>query len=413
MKPKHRDSALRSRQAVELCCGLGGIGLGLREQGYTVLRAYDLWDQAVRVYNHNAPEPVATVCDLLSPKGRQQVADDFHTKPEIELLAAGPPCQGFSQLRNGRNGGNNPHNKVLASMPGYVALLRPRMVLIENVPNLAQHNDGKTLRKVLRQLQNPGPRGLRYRVEWKVYDTALFGVPQSRRRILILAVRHGAGVETLPPAGQDLQPLYAALRHGGPVPHEMNGFLNALVDPEDPSITSASQALSDLPDLGQGEMEEPRAYRCGPASAYQRLMRVSRTAFVNGTQTPEVRPETVTRLRRIPPGGCARYIPARYLNGLSRRYDSAYRRLHPDAPSTALSTRYDCVYHYAHERALSVREYARLQGIPDHFEFPEALACRRSAYEMIGNSVPPLLIKGVLASLRTARPENLDAGGPR
>ena len=89
-------------------------------------------------------------------------------------------------------------------------------------------------------------------------------------------------------------------------------------------------------------------------------------------------------------------IPNEHLNGLSRRYDSAYRRLHPDAPSTALSTKYDCVYHYKEQRSLSVREYARLQGIPDCITFPSSVVCRRSAYEMIGNSVPPLLIERVL-----------------
>jgi DNA (cytosine-5)-methyltransferase 1 len=55
------------------------------------------------------------------------------------------------------------------------------------------------------------------------------------------------------------------------------------------------------------------------------------------------------------------------------------------------------VYHYAHERSLSVREYARLQSIPDRITFPSHLVCRRSAYEMIGNSVPPLLVEGVLS----------------
>jgi DNA (cytosine-5)-methyltransferase 1 len=105
----------------------------------------------------------------------------------------------------------------------------------------------------------------------------------------------------------------------------------------------------------------------------------------------------------IPAGGCARAIAPEKLNGLSRRYDSAYRRLHPDAPSTALSTRYDCVYHYRDHRSLSVREYARLQGIPDFVEFPETAACRRHAYEMIGNSVPPFLIYGVLSQIAAAR----------
>ena len=101
----------------------------------------------------------------------------------------------------------------------------------------------------------------------------------------------------------------------------------------------------------------------------------------------------------ISPGGCAGDIPPGKINGLSRRFGSAYRRLHPDATSTALSTKYDCVYHYSEHRSLSVREYARLQGIPDHICFPGELTSRRSAYEMIGNAVPPLLVYGVLAQI--------------
>lgn len=116
--------------------------------------------------------------------------------------------------------------------------------------------------------------------------------------------------------------------------------------------------------------------------------------------------DTIRRLRHIPPGGCARVIPKEHLNGLSRRYDSAYRRLHPDAPSTALSTKYDCVYHYHEQRSLSVREYARLQGIPDRITFPSEMVCRRSAYEMIGNSVPPLLVEGVLGATLGKRARN-------
>src|SRR5262245_27563515 len=115
-----------------------------------------------------------------------------------------------------------------------------------------------------------------------------------------------------------------------------------------------------------------------------------------GYENPSSERLTINRLRHIAPGGCVALVPKEHLNGLSRRYGSAYRRLHPDSPSTALSTKYDCVYHYALPRSLSVREYARLQGIPDRIAFPGALACRRSAYEMIGNSVPPLLIARVM-----------------
>jgi DNA (cytosine-5)-methyltransferase 1 len=384
-----------NRVAIELCGGLGGIGIGLRALGFHVAKSYDCWEDAVAIYNHNFPGEVAETCNLLSETGRRLVAVDRQRIGEIDLLAAGPPCKGFSRLRNGHHDGRNGHNRVLAAIPEYVALLRPRVFLIENVPDLIRHREGKTLTNIVGQLERPGQR-LRYRVEYKVYDAALFGTPQARRRILILGVRHGSGNERLPEPGPDLGPLFAAVRHKGPIPEGLKEYLEALKNPDNEILTSAGQALSDLPLLDPGAPEIERAYATVAASAFQRWARIDAPDKLRDTRTPAVNAETVQRLRHIPAGGCARAIPEEHLNGLSRRYDSAYRRLHPDAPSTALSTKYDCVYHYLKHRSLSVREYARLQGIPDRITFPSSIACRRSAYEMIGNSVPPLLIERVL-----------------
>lgn len=385
--------------AVELCCGMGGIGIGLAAAKYKVVKAYDSWSAATAIYNHNAPEPVASTCNLVTEEGLATVRRDRRKLGDVDLLAAGPPCKGFSQIRNGHHDRPNPHNRVLVAMPQYVALFRPRLVLIENVPDLARHDGGETLRLLLENLERPGPRGLRYRVEYGVYDAALYGTPQARRRLLILAVRHGSGEEYLPDDSADLTPLYASLRHGGEIPAQLESYAECLADPDDLSMTSGRQALSDLPVLGADEPELARSYATPPRNAYQRAMRAGSSDSLTNTRTPAVRKETIQRLKMIPSGGCARDIPRHKLNGLSRRYDSAYRRLHPDAPSTALSTKYDCVYHFSEHRSLSVREYARLQGIPDRISFPEELACRRFAYEMIGNSVPPFLIHGVLMEI--------------
>jgi DNA (cytosine-5)-methyltransferase 1 len=361
--------------AIELCAGLGGIGIGLRKLGFEIAKAYDSWKEAVAIYNDNFGDDVAATANLLSENGRRLVKADCRRMGDIELVAAGPPC-------------------VLAAMPEYLAILRPRLFLIENVPDLIRHRDGRTLADVLERLERPA-KGVRYRVEYKVYDAALYGTPQARRRILIFGVR-GGGKERLPEPGPDLTPLFAAIRHKGTVPKELEKHLAALTDPENATLTSASQALSDLPLLGPGEPEAERAYASGAKTAFQRWVRKGATERLRDTRTPAVNSETVKRLQHIPPGACVRAIPEEHLNGLSRRYDSAYRRLHPDAPSTALSTKYDCVYHYDKERSLSVREYARIQGIPDYVTFPSTVVCRRSAYEMIGNSVPPLLIERVL-----------------
>ena len=388
----------RAPIAVELCCGMGALGLGLTSLGFRVVHAYDSWDDAVAIYNHNASIPVAESCDLLAPGSLRRIQAQCRKVGGIDLLAAGPPCKGFSQIRNGNHhiATVNQHNRVLASVPDYVGALRPRMLLIENVPDLIRHRGGQTLSGLLGRLAAPGPRGLRYRVEYRVFDAALSGTPQARRRILIFGVRSGCGAESLPESGPDLAPLFTAIRRGLDIPLALRAHRSVLEDPNQLIITPARQALSDIPVLEAGMPEASRPYATGPKSAFQRLMREGSPDRLSNTRTPAVRPETIQRLALIKPGGCARDIPAHLLNGLSRRFDSAYRRLHPEAPSTALSTKYDCVYHYASARSLSVREYARLQGLPDFLTFPYTVACRRSAYEMIGNSVPPLLIRSVL-----------------
>jgi DNA (cytosine-5)-methyltransferase 1 len=283
------------------------------------------------------------------------------------------------------------------AVPEYIGILRPRMFVIENVPDLVRHREGATLKEVVRRLREPVV-GLRYTVKHETYDAAQFGTPQARRRVLIIGVRSGEPL-TLPTPGPDLAALYSALRHSGKVPKDLSQYRQALRDPEDSTLTTARQALSDLPILRPGSLEDEADYRSEPENAFQRMIREGAPGRLRDMRTPRITEEAAARLEHIPPGGCARSIPKDQLNGLSRRYDSAYRRLHPNAPSTALSTKYDCVYHYTQPRSLSVREYARLQAIPDRITFPEELACRRSAYEMIGNSVPPPLIHGVLAKL--------------
>ena len=215
------------------------------------------------------------------------VLDDSRRLGGVDLLAAGPPCKGFSQLRNGHHDGRNGHNRVLAAMPDYVALLRPRMVLIENVPDLIRHGDGRTLRQLIERLEHPA-RGLRYSVTCSVYDAALFGTPQARRRLLIWGVRNGDGASCSPEMGPDLTTLYALVRHNGVVPPSFKSFYDSLLDPDSLMLTSSSQALSDLPQLAPGAPETPRSYASGPKTAFQRWVRAGAPSLLCDTQTPAV-----------------------------------------------------------------------------------------------------------------------------
>jgi len=213
-----------------------------------------------------------------------------------------------------------------------------------------------------------------------------------------MGIRHGdSGDFNVPDNSPDLSSFYAALRRNRSIHPRFSDISKRFMDDDDLDFVTAAQALSDLPRLGPGEIEMRRRYESEPRTAYQCWARSGAPVTITGTQTPGIVSRTLARLSHVSPGGCARDIPRDSLDGLVRRFDSAYRRLHPRAPSTALSTKYDCVYHYDFMRALSLREYARLQGIPDRIHFPSEIVCRRGAYEMIGNSVPPLLVEAALS----------------
>jgi DNA (cytosine-5)-methyltransferase 1 len=157
-------------------------------------------------------------------------------------------------------------------------------------------------------------------------------------------------------------------------------------------------------------------------------MRLGARSTLTNVSVPRINPDTVLRLEGIPPGGNHRNLAAelrrRYLTGarwgpdagngrLSRRHYYAYRRLHPNAWSWTLNTKADSVYHYSAARALSVREFARLQSFPDRFHFttdprkgdlPGRIAggAAHSRYRQVGNAVPPLLAKAIASAVGAA-----------
>ena len=200
-----------------------------------------------------------------------------------------------------------------------------------------------------------------------------------------------------------------------------------LADPENLAAVSACQALSDLAGLPTGRRDDKIAFAELPApqSAYQRLMREGAPGFLSNVQVPRMNQDTALRLKGVPQGGNFRDLDEallqRFITGqrwgqdngsgrLSRKHFYAYRRLHPALWAWTLNTKADSVYHYSAARALSVREFARLQSFPDRFVFttdPRAGAIEgrhdggpaHSRYRQAGNAVPPMLAKCVAQAI--------------
>jgi DNA (cytosine-5)-methyltransferase 1 len=397
------------------------LSCGLRQAGFALIAAADHDPDACASYRLNFPETVCVEGDLTAAENHEAVFNAVGTR-RLDLLAGGPPCQAFSQMRNHDRLLEDPRNRLYREFVQLLRELRPRALLVENVPGMDQLHGGAVRRRIEEELSLGGA----YTVVSGVLDAGDFGTPQRRPRLVFVGLDSELRVVPELPAGTGIM---RALRGGSKAGAgtqllgERTGLLDVLNDPDDLRAVSASQALSDL-------MEPGDTYTTLPQTAFQRSVR--RASERPQDHTPSrIREDTVARLEAIPPGGNVYDLPdhllARYLgdkkwgpagNGsrLARRHYYAYRRLHPDWLAWTANTKADFAYHYARPRGLSVREAARIQGFPDRFHLVTAPrgtpgqlknGARHSRYRQVGNAVPPPLAAAIarrIAGLVGARP---------
>ncbi|MGH8933260.1 MAG: DNA cytosine methyltransferase [Egibacteraceae bacterium] len=413
---------------IDLFAGAGGLSEGFRRAGHVVLAGADIDPDACTTYARNFPESENICGDLRQRDVRERV---LAAAESADVIVGGPPCQAFSQVRNHSRLVDDPRNSLYREFVRIVAEARPLALIMENVPGLAQMGARE---QVASDLSLDGE----YTVLPQLVDAADFGVPQTRKRLVFIGVRASLRIEPPKLVGTGATTACGLVRlASGPVRYEVvpqNGLLGLighvaerLADPEDETVVTAAQALSDLCALRAGTRQDtmPAEDLPPPLSRYQKAMREGRSCEVTNVSVPRINADTVLRLSGIPAGGNYRDLTQnlrrRYLTGqkwgphtgsghLDRRHYYAYRRLHPDLWSWTLNTKADSVYHYRDPRALSVREFARLQSFPDSFTFvtdprtgelPGRLpnGATHSRYRQVGNAVPPRLAVAIAAAL--------------
>lgn len=422
--PAHRLTTF-----VDLFCGAGGLSEGFRQAGWEPAAGSDIDPDAMATYRRNFPEATAIGGDLRESRVRSRLLD---AASGVDIVAGGPPCQAFSQVQNHARIIDDPRNSLYREFVKIVTKAEPKAFVMENVPGLAQMG---ALEQILEDLACRGA----YRVRAAVVDAADFGVPQSRKRIVFIGM-HRSHDQAVPlPVGTAATDRLRLERESArrqyrvawsPGPDDSPEWLSVLNDPWDESIVSTQQAIGDLaglrPGNGRYDLEVLAGSLPAPSSAFQKAMRDNPNDAVANMGVPRINGDTRLRLSHIPPGGNYLDLPdemrGRYLteqrwgphNGssrLSRRHYYAYRRLHPEIWSWTLNTKADSVYHWAVPRALSVREFARLQSFPDRFVFttdprrgdlPGRIGGGpgHSCYRQVGNAVPPLLGKAIAEALR-------------
>ena len=349
-------------------CGLGGLSLGAELAGFQVIGGVDADANAIAVYQRALPDALALHHDLLKKSPCTVLRSAGINRGDVDVLLGGPPCQPYS-INNHQRGTHDARCALVDTYLKFVSTLQPCWLVMENVPGFASIEGGAFLKSLLRSLRARG-----YNSAFEIVDATAFGVPQRRRRLVVMASRDG-------------KKLQAAVREL----HRRQG-----------SVVTVGNALGDLP-----ENTAPIAsYRSTPICAFQQAMRIRASKTIQGHVASGLGPANLARIKHVPPGGNWRDIPRRLLPpGMKRArlcdHTTRYGRLRSDQPAFTLLTKCDphwgCYLHPTQDRVLTVREAARLQSIPDHVQFSDHL---NASYRLVGNAVPPLLAKGILESLQ-------------
>jgi DNA (cytosine-5)-methyltransferase 1 len=359
------------RTALDIFCGAGGFSFGLEQSGgFVTTCGLDLLPDRVSTFTANHRHATGIAGDI-----REFSLRELHRLTgAVDVVVGGPPCQGFSSIRPFRNlTEGDPRNSLGEHYVLAINELKPEWFVFENVVGILTHEKGQRLYALLEGLTGAG-----YRVDWRVVNAALFGVPQFRERVVIVGSRDGVQFQWPEPTHRSDYKSMAGARAN--IIRSEPLFQGLL-----PDAVTLQEAISDLPPVASGE--EATIYRCEPLNEFQRLMRAkSRGLTLHKSTKHSAKMLDIIRhaganIHALPPGM------------VKSGFSSCYSRLDRDRPSTTLTVNFvhpasnRCI-HPDQDRALTPREGARIQTFPDHFEFRGSTA---QVVKQIGNAVPPLL----------------------
>lgn len=335
--PLECESAQARYNFISLFSGAGGLDIGFIEAGFKCLLASDIMKEACDTYRRNNPE-TPVVCTDIRQLQASQIRKIIGNK-RVDVIVGGPPCQGFSNMGNKNSG--DPRNLLFESYVRIVDAFKPFCFLFENVKGLFTMFEGRYFNKVVSAFAEIG-----YDLYFSVLNTANYGVPQKRERIIIVGTRMGTEFRF---------PYHSANAVG-----RISSYANV------------GEAIGDLVNCHE---EVP-----------------NHIALSHG--------EIVTaRYRLIPEGG--KLPPPEQLPVKLRRsnFGNTYQRLsRGTVASTMVPGNNAFPIHPTLDRSLTPREAARIQTFPDDYIFE---GDRRSQCIQVGNAVPPLFAAKLAESIKS------------
>ncbi len=390
---------------IDLFAGCGGLSLGLSKAGWKGLFAIEKSHDAFLTLKHNLidksvttpfdwpkwlPCQAMTTHDLLD----NHRTDLLKLRGKVDLIAGGPPCQGFSFA--GQRNPNDPRNQLTEEYIKIVELVRPKSLILENVKGFkaAFKQQGHSSKKTYAEIVKTKLEKIGYIVFCRMCNASSFGVPQPRPRFILMAFRHSYPFHETP---------FDILEKALPLFRNNKGIGN--------KNTTVAQAISDL-EISRNvlmESHETRGfkqidYKKKRLTAYQKLMRAgcadkSSPNSLRLARHNEVTLERFNTILEHSPKG--KSLSKQELQTLGTK-KQCFTPLHPNMLSRTITTLPDDLLHYSEPRILTVRENARLQSFPDWFEFLGKYTtggprrkeeCPR--YTQVGNAVPPLMAEAI------------------
>lgn len=336
---------------LDLFCGCGGLSRGFMDAGFKCLLGVDFDSAALETFKANHGDAVAMKLDLFNHENISAITDFLKKRGEnVDVLIGGPPCQGFSIA--GPRDRNDKRNSLYEAMVKLANVIKPRAVLLENVPGLLRVNGGIGAKRIVADFKKIG-----YAMKPKLLFAPEFGIPQIRRRVFFVGLRKdekGTFVFPTPRLGKD-------------------------------EFVTCEEAIGDLPGLDGIVGDAVQDYPSPPMSEYQALMREGAKKIYNHEGTIH-EPKTVKWISMVPEGKNYRSLPRE----IARRfkYHEALTRYHSKKPSLTINTGHRSHFHYKWNRIPTVRESARLQTFNDCFVFH---GTKGQQYRQVGNAVPPML----------------------
>jgi DNA (cytosine-5)-methyltransferase 1 len=367
---------------IDLFCGCGGFSLGMERAGFTVLAAIDFNPEAMIVFKTNFPNVAHILQQDLTTFPPSDLAKLIGTA-EVDVIVGGPPCQGFSRVRqrDGSNSGprmvEDKRRHLYREFLRYVDFFQPKVFVMENVPGIRSAEGGKYFTRVQQEA-----RALGYRVHPQTEKAVALGVPQKRQRQLIIGTHH------------DLPDYF---------PVELQRAPRAVEKP------TLGEAIWDLPPVRAGGGHEEADY-----DMERRKASIAKYGGRYLGETLEVQRATKLTAHRARPHSerdlrdFARLLEGEHCAEAMKRGESfefpydkesfkdRYTRQHRDEPCSTIVAHLSkdglMFIHPTQKRSLTPREAARVQSFPDWFQFPVS---RTHQFRVIGNAVPPLVAEAV------------------